>query len=56
MSSLVDRLETFTLRRYGSVFNGGRVGSIFCLMNICVIKKQITLLVSSNMAKNVYCF
>ena len=40
MNSLVDRLATCTLRRYGSVFNGGRVGSIFSLMNICVIKNR----------------
>ena len=29
MNSLVARLESCTLRRYGGVFNGGRVGSNF---------------------------
>ena len=42
MNSLIARLATCTLRRYGGVFKGGRVGSIFCLMYICIIKKQIT--------------
>ena len=43
MNSLVARLATCMLRRYGGVFNGGRVGSIFCLIYTCNIKKkQIT--------------